>query len=88
MRKVYAPNLSSAWNKQKVVIDGFELIHDGNTDIRVKVDDIEGVANQSEGKLIKPGEIWHPPFRLHDYLSFYTSANTSQLIRITIGGYV
>ncbi len=73
--------------RQRVICDEFEIIHDGAVDLRVSVDN-EPLANESVGKIIKPGEIWTPPFRLHKYLVFYTSSNASQLIRLSVGGYV
>lgn len=69
------------------VIDSFEIVHIGNAAIRVKVDDIEGVANESEGKIINPGETWGPPYRLKNFLTFYTSSNVSQQLQISVGAY-
>ena len=81
-------NVSNRNMRQKVVVDGFELIHDGNADVRVKIDDVEGFANESLGHILKPGEIWSPPFRLINHLSLYTSSNVSQPLRLTVGAYV
>ena len=77
----------AANNKKTIICDKFEIIHDGNVDVRVRADPIEGVANESQGHVLKPGEIWSPPFRLHNSLTFYTSSNVSQSLRLTIAGF-
>ena len=74
--------------RQTVICDAFEIINDGNADIRVTVDDVEGLANQSQGHPISPGEVWCPPFRVKNFIGIYTSSNVSQKIRLTVGGYV
>ena len=70
------------------VANEFELIHDGTADVRVGVDEIEGVANESQGHIIKPGETWNPKMRVHKYLTFYTSSNVSQSLRMTLYFYM
>lgn len=69
------------------VAEEVELIHLGDTEVRVKIGAIEGTANESLGKLLEPGEVWHVPFKVHDYLSFYTSSNVSQRIEMTLAWY-
>lgn len=71
-----------------IVVDGFEIVHKGNADIRVGVDAIEGLANESTGKILSPGEGWNPPFRVKSYISFYTSSNVSQQLQVSLGGYM
>jgi len=88
MRDLAGWTVSDVNKRQHVICDGFEIIHDGNADVRIGIDDIEGVANRSQGKILKPGESWSPPFRVKNYLTFYTSSNVSQLLYVSVGGYV
>ena len=67
------------------VVDGFEIVHKGSTDVRVKADPVEGVANESQGYVLSPGVTWSPPFRLNNYVTVYTSSNVSELLQISIG---
>lgn len=81
--------VNQSYNQAPVlVIDSFEIIHKGNADLRVRVDDVEGVVNESQGKIVSPGETWSPPYRLKNFLTFYTSSNTSQQLQISVGAYL
>lgn len=87
MTMLYNANQSDINKLQRVIIDEFDLEHLGGSDIRVKVDDIEGIVNESQGYIIQSGDIWSPDFRLHRFLTFYTSSNTSSQMRLTVKGY-
>ncbi len=69
------------------ICEEMELTHMGAADVRVKVGAVEGFANESQGKILSPGETWHIPYRVHDHLTVYTSSNVSQQIEITMAWY-
>lgn len=83
----YAANLINESQRQIQTIDNFEIVHRGNVAVRIGIDDLEGVANDSQGKILFPGESWNPPFRIHQHLTLYTSSNVSQSLQLSIGGY-
>lgn len=68
--------------------EAFEMVHKGASDVRVYVGAIEGVANESLGKILMPGEVWSPPYRNFEYMTFYTSSNVSQEIHLTLLWYM
>ena len=81
--------VNKSYNKAIVdVIDGVSFYHKGTADVRVRIDDIEGIANESMGKVLEPGEEWCPPYRIKHNVTFYTSSNVSQLIVMQVGFYL
>lgn len=56
----------------------------GTDEFRVKFGDIEGEANESQGYIVESGQTRSVNYKVADYMTFYTSSNTSSLIQVTL----